>query len=481
MIKTFKTKLWDTLKAKEVSLAMLYDREGKILWHKGREIKGKTIDEGEGFCKSYVHKSLESGGRIDTENVVVISSEKALSKSAQRLLVKSIIIQPIDHHFFLYIDSGTKEFFNDVEREIFKLLGELLKESIKQIRQSEDDSTGISGTSEEIKNIRELVLKYSLEEDPVLIRGETGIGKTHIAELIHRYSGRSGKFIIADTPTINENLFESEIFGHKKGAFTGAVSDKKGLVAEAEEGTLFLDEIAEVPVSFQAKLLRFIDTKKYRVLGSAAERTADVRIVAATNKDLVTAIEKKEFRDDLYYRLNVLDIVIPPLRHRKEDIKSAIIERRSYLKGKELGNGFWEAVYNHDWPGNYRELFTVLKRAGILCRSPIKGEDIRKIIEEKSTNHSPKKKEKNEKMEQIQKELHDGKSFWEAVWKKFINRDLNRDEVKRLLQEGFVRSEFKLKKLSKTLNIKNNEFKKFIATLHKYNIHPGKKDGTGER
>ena len=162
MIKTIKTKLWDTLKEKEVSLAMLYDREGKILWYKGREIKGKTIDEGEGFCKSYVHKSLESGSRIDTENVVVISSEKALSKSAQRLLVKSIIIQPIDHHFFLYIDSGTREFFNDVEREIFKLLGELLKESIKKIRQSEDNSTGISGTSEEIKNIRELVLKYSL-------------------------------------------------------------------------------------------------------------------------------------------------------------------------------------------------------------------------------------------------------------------------------------------------------------------------------
>jgi transcriptional regulator with PAS, ATPase and Fis domain len=474
MIKTFKTKLWDILKEKEVSLAMLYDREGEILWHKGRAINGKTIDDGEGFCKSYVHKSLESGDRIDTENVVVTSSEKVLSKSAQRLLVKSIIIQPLDNRFFLYIDSGTKDFFNDTEREIFKLLGELLKESIKKIRKGEDNRAGISGTSEAIKNIRELVLKYSLEEEPVLIRGETGSGKTHIAGLIHRYSGRSGKFIVVDTPTINENLFESEIFGHKKGAFTGAVSDKSGLVDVAREGTLFFDEIAEVPISFQAKLLRFIDTKKYRVLGSTAERTADVRIVAATNKDLVKAIEKKEFRDDLYYRLNVLDILIPPLRHRKEDIKSAIIERRSNLKGKEIGNGFWEAVYNHEWPGNYRELFTVLKRAGILCSSPIKGEDIRKIIEEKSTNHSPKKMDKNDKMKQIQRELLEGKSFWEAVWKKFINRDLNRDEVKQLLTDGFVKSEFKLKKLSTALNIKNNEFKKFIATIHKYNIHPGK-------
>jgi transcriptional regulator with PAS, ATPase and Fis domain len=305
----------------------------------------------------------------------------------------------------------------------------------------------------------------------VLLRGETGVGKTHIAELIHKYSGRIGKFVVVDTPTIIESLFESEIFGHKKGAFTGAVSDRKGLAAEADEGTLFFDEISEVPVSFQAKLLRFIDTKRYRVLGDPSEKTADVRIVAATNKDLTAAIEEKEFREDLYYRLNVLEIMIPPLRERKEDIKTAIMEKQGFLKGKKTGNGFWEAFYSHDWPGNYRELFSVLKRAGILCASPIKGEDIRAIIQEKRSDNVTRK---NDKMAQIQKELDGGKSFWDAVWKKFISRDLNREEVKELLQDGFVKNKFKLKTLSKELNIANDDFKKFIAILHKYDIHPGK-------
>lgn len=472
MINTFKTKLWDVLKEKEVSLAILYDNEGEILWHKGRSIAGKNVKEGEGFCKSYILKSLETRGRIDTENVILTSAGDELSKSAQRLLVRSVIVQPINDNFFLYIDSGLKRFFNDTEREVFKMLGELLRESIEEIKQDEDGRAGIIGAGETVKTIRELVLKYSLEDDPVLLRGETGVGKTHIAELIHKYSDRKGNFVVADTPTINENLFESEIFGHKKGAFTGAAADKKGLVEEAREGTLFFDEISEVPVSFQAKLLRFIDTHRYRVLGDAKEQTADIRIVAASNKDLTLAMKKKEFREDLYYRLNVLDIFIPPLRQRKEDIKNAVEEKRHFLKGKDIGDGFWDALLNHHWPGNYRELFTVLKRAGILCDGPITGEDIRALIEGKTTGASTSRE--NTRLEKIREELAAGKNFWDAVWKQFINRYLNRDEIKQLLLEGFVHSNYKLKKLSEAWHIEESDFKKFIAVLHKYDIHPGK-------
>jgi transcriptional regulator with PAS, ATPase and Fis domain len=478
VIKTFKAKIWDLLKEKEVSLALLYDREGRILWHKGRSLVGKTIAEGEGFCKSYIHQSLENGGGIHQEDVVVASTQDELSRSAQRLFVRSVVIQPIDKDFFLYIDSGTKKYFNELERELFKMLGELLGETIRNIKKSEQSVDGISGNSRLIQNIRKLVLNYSLEDDPVLLVGETGVGKSHIAELIHKYSGRTGKFVVVDVPTINENLFESEIFGHKRGSFTGAMADKKGLVAEAEEGTLFLDEISEVPVSFQAKLLRLIETRKYRVLGETVEREADVRIVAATNRNLAEAIDKKEFREDLYYRLNVLGIEIPPLRQRREDIEVIVKENQKYLKGKEVGEGFWQTVTRHDWPGNFRELFSVLKRAGIMADSPLTGKDIQAIIDEQRRDRQVKKGD--ERMEQVRRELDEGKNFWAVVWERFINRDLNRDEVREILEEAYGRCGSKLKNLAEMLHVEEADVKKFVAILHKYDIHPAH-SSTGTR
>ncbi|UCH96288.1 MAG: sigma-54-dependent Fis family transcriptional regulator, partial [Candidatus Aminicenantes bacterium] len=241
---------------------------------------------------------------------------------------------------------------------------------IDRVKKDDADVGGITGKSEKMKQIRQLVLNYSKENEPVLLLGETGVGKNHTAELIHRHSGREGRFVVASAPNLQEGLFECTLFGHKKGAFTDAKSDRQGLVEEARAGTLFIDEISGVPVSIQARLLRFIESKKYRVLGESFEREANVRIIAASNKDLVKAIENKEFREDLYYRLNVLEIMIPPLRDRKEDIQDFVRHKQTYLKGKEIGPGFMEALYNHEWPGNIRELITVLKRAGICCKSP---------------------------------------------------------------------------------------------------------------
>jgi len=348
----------------------------------------------------------------------------------------------------------------------------LLGETIQNIRASEVNIDGISGDSPQVHKLRKLVLNYSLEDDPVLLMGETGVGKTHIAELIHKYSGRSGKFVVVDVPTVNENLFESEIFGHKKGSFTGAVADKKGLVTEADGGTLFFDEISEVPVSFQAKLLRFIETKRYRVLGETVEKTADVRILAATNKNLPEAIEKGEFRQDLYYRLNILGIQIPPLRERRDDIKAIILENLVLLKGKEIGKGFWEIVSRYDWPGNFRELFSVLKRAGILCDGPIGGRDIETIIHEADERTQPSGE--SDKMLVLQGEIDGGKNFWDTVWQAFLDRDLNREEVKDFLKGHFGGCDSRLKKLAEKLNIEESDFKKFVAVLHKYKIHPAR-------
>lgn len=477
MFESIKTKLWELLEKKDVSLAMLYNREGEILWHKGRKIVGKTIAEGGGFSKSYIRETMEKSGAIAKENIAIsIETGFLSSRSADILSIKSLIIQPVSDQFFLYIDSGIKEAFNHTDREVFKVIGELLGEMINLVKKDQRDVGGITGSSPEINKIRELVLKYSLEENPVLLLGETGTGKSRIAELIHRYSGRRGKFFTINTPGIPANLLESEIFGHKKGAFTDARADKKGFVDEAMGGTLFFDEISEVPLTFQAKLLRFIETKKYQVLGEPAEHDADVRILAATNRDLNQAIRENQFRQDLYFRLQVLEIEIPPLRERKEDIRDLVREHRELLKGKEIGNGFWEAVNAHDWSGNVRELITVLTRVGIHSAGPVTGDDIRDVISRGRHIRTPDDKvDKNDKLEQIRIAIEEGKSFWEAAWEPFIKRYLNRDEIKDLLEDGYIKNNSSLKTLSRQMHIRDSEFKKFIAILHKYNIHPARK------
>lgn len=468
MFESIKTKLWDQLKEKEVSLAILYNREGEILWHKGRDIVGKNIDEGEGFSKTYLKKAIEDSNHVEGKNVLIKPKSSELPGSARILDIKSLIIQPLSSNFFLYIDSGVKESFSDADIEVFKAMGWLLGEVINGVEKSEKESGGTSGTSKEIKKIRDYVLRYSIEEEPVLLLGETGSGKSHIAELIHRYSGRKGKFFTVNTPGIPATLFESEIFGHKKGAFTDARTDRRGYVDEAKGGTLFFDEIAEVPVSFQAKLLRFIETKKYMVLGESIEKEADVRIVAATNRNLHKAIENREFREDLFYRLQVLEIEIPPLRERKEDIKALILENINLLKGREIGDGFWQAVKNYDWPGNVRELLTVLTRAGILLDSPITGNDILNIISQGKFRGSLTSE--NQKMEQIWQDIKSGRSFWDVVKAPFLQRQLNCSEVKMLINRGLDEVNGKYKDLINILNIKEKEYKKFLNFLMVHKI-----------
>lgn len=329
---------------------------------------------------------------------------------------------------------------------------------------------GIAGSSESIKKIRKLIVTYAMLDEPVLLIGETGTGKTHIAELIHNYSERKGKFKIINTPGIPESLFESEMFGHKKGAFTDAKIDKKGLVDEAAGGTLFIDEISEVSVTLQAKLLRFIETGRYTILGESSEREVDCRIVSATNKNLKKAMEKKEFREDLYFRLNVFEIELPPLRERKEDLEALVLDKRKYLNEKKIGSGFWEAIYNHDWPGNVRELISVLKRAGILNKDIITGNDMKDIIHIncKSRGH----KIDNDEINQIWNSIKGGKSFWEQVKKPFMSRDLKRSEVKALISRGLVESNGKYKKLIKLFNLEENDYHRFMRFLHEQDLIP---------
>lgn len=470
MIESIKTKVWELLKEKQVSLVMLYDREGKILWHRGRKINGNTVQTGDGFSHSAIERTLKCEDTVRQDDVVITLSGTGLPQSARILYVKSLIIRPVPPRYFLYLDSGIKEYFSALDLEIFNVLGNLLGDVIQQIQSHQEDTGGISGTSSAIKEIRERVITYSLEEEPVLLLGETGVGKSHIARLIHRFSGRKGPFIIVNTPAIPENLFESEIFGHKKGAFTGASENKKGLVEEAQGGTIFFDEIAEVPATFQAKLLQFIESRCYRVLGDSKERQADVRILAATNRDLSQEVKAKRFRDDLYYRLNVLPIDIPPLRIRREDIIAILDENVNFLRGKVLDQEVRGILTAHDWPGNIRELIHVIKRIGIQVNQPVTPHEVRSLITTRNTF---------EIEPQVNSSLYDeeiaaGKSFWETLWKAFLDREISRKEIKCILERHFTMSHNSLKEMSQRLNIHEKDYPRFISALHKYQIHPGK-------
>ena len=209
----------------------------------------------------------------------------------------------------------------------------------------------------------------------VLILGETGTGKELVAHEIHRRSKRKNKpFIRVNCASIPKDLYESEFFGHVKGAFTGAVKDRTGRFESAEGGTILLDEIGEVPLDLQSKLLRVLQEKSYERVGEDRTRRADVRIIAATNRDLKTEAAARRFREDLYYRLNVFPVQVAPLRERREDI-SLLAQHFINNSVKEMGSAKARLtragsiqLQNYDWPGNVRELRNVIERAVILAR-----------------------------------------------------------------------------------------------------------------
>ncbi|MCP5049777.1 MAG: sigma-54-dependent Fis family transcriptional regulator [bacterium] len=472
MFENIKTQLWDILKKKQVSLVMIFDRKGDILWHRGRSIEGKSIHLGMGFSRSFAKKAIADGNAINKMEVDIMVVGDQVSESLENLSLKSLLILPVKQGYYLYVDSGTIEHFNQSDLEVFRVMGELLEKSIQQVMAEEGVGEGVTGKSEAAEQFSEMLIKYSLEEEPILLLGETGVGKSHTAELIHHYSGRKGRFVVAEITSINENLFESTMFGHKKGAFTDARADKPGLVQEADRGTLFIDEISEIPVSFQAKLLRFIEKKKYRVMGDAKEKDADVRIVAASNLDLQEAIAEKTFREDLYYRLHVLEVRIPPLRERKEDIKAFIEHNGSYLKGNEIGEGFWEEILKYQWPGNMRELITVLKRAGILLESPITGEKIKRVIYSGGLKQpAGEPPSPGTWKEDIRAEFRAGKSFWELIKEPYLNRDLNRHQVKTIIADALEKTNGNYKEALPFLNLVPDDYTRFMKFLYRNQLN----------
>jgi len=246
-----------------------------------------------------------------------------------------------------------------------------------------DDSSSyrfenIIGASPAMQAVFRLVARCAPTNSTVMLRGESGTGKELIARAIHYNSLRKDHpFVPVDCTSLSENLLESELFGHVKGSFTGAVSNKKGLFEMADGGTLFLDEIGNIPLSTQAKLLRFIEEREFKAVGDTRTQSVDIRLVTATNKDLEGMVADGDFRDDLYYRINIFPIEIPPLRERREDIPALAhyflqqFSKEMKQPTREFSPGAMNLLMNHDWPGNVRELENVVERAVILASGDV--------------------------------------------------------------------------------------------------------------
>jgi len=314
--------------------------------------------------------------KVDDEVVVIMMTAYSTIESAVeaiKLGAFDYITKPFEMEQLLFtVDKALET--TKLRREVRELRRHLQKEY------GDDSIIGQHPSMTELLEMINQIAKTGIST--VLLRGETGTGKDLVARVIHRNSERAAHPLVNITCTaLSESLLESELFGHERGAFTDAKTQKKGLLELADGGTIFLDEIGDMPAALQAKLLRFLEERKFRRVGGTKEITVDVRVIAATNRDIEKAIEEGKFRRDLMYRLNVVTVVLPPLRARGDDIRlltQHFVARfmREFKKPvTRVNESAYEKLYNYGWPGNVRELRNVIERAMLLCKRDELGQD----------------------------------------------------------------------------------------------------------
>ncbi|WP_343665063.1 sigma-54 dependent transcriptional regulator [Chryseobacterium mucoviscidosis] len=316
---------------------------------------------------------------------------------------------------------------------VYKSL-EKAKDNKSKIIQKSSSSKGfetIIGNSPSIIQAKKLAEKVALTDATVLLTGETGTGKEVFANAIHEGSDRKkNNFVAINCSAFSKEILESELFGHKAGAFTGAVKDKKGLVEEANNGTLFLDEIGEMPIELQAKLLRVLETKEFIKMGETKVSRSDFRLIAATNRDLEEEIKQGNFREDLYFRLNIFEIRLPSLRERKEDLKALaknfvnVFSQKLHISNIEISPEYYKTLEKNEWKGNIRELRNTVERSLILMNDHILDAESLPRYSEKVSSENDSFSMKSLEKEHIQKVLQYTKG--------------NKAEAARLLEIGIA-------------------------------------------
>ncbi len=339
-------------------------------------------------CQDGISLMEELRGVCPGISVIILTAHGSIESAveAMRRGAFTYLTKPFD----------ARELVLHVERalETGRLSSEVVR--LKELLTERNNFHNIVARSASMRAVLEVVERIAQTESTVCVRGESGTGKELVARALHQASSRRDKpFIAINCAAIPETLLESELFGHEKGAFTGAVRNARGLVAQADEGVLFLDEIGDMPLSVQAKFLRVLQERRFYPLGSDQPRDVNVRVVVATNKDLEECVKQGSFREDLFYRINVIPLVLPPLRDRREDIPLLAFHflsecsRRMNREVKSFTPQAMQRLMLHDWPGNVRELGNTIEYAAAMSGSDVITEDL--ILPAKSdADHSIK-------------------------------------------------------------------------------------------
>ena len=388
-VKELKERYLQILEAVQDGICV-FDREGTVTYINGsyNEITGENISEGDN-----IHEISPNGSRMRVlekgQKIMGEISQKKNGKSVVANIVPTIVNQQITGGISVVKNlSEIEELIDRISHLSAKT--EYLEEELHRRKKLNPAFNRIVGVSNKLYDAMKLAAKTADNNFNVLIRGESGTGKELIAEAIHYSSERATQpFIRVNCAAIPENLLESEMFGHVKGAYTGAIKTKIGKFELADKGTIFLDEIGELDKSMQAKMLRVIQKKEFQRVGDDRTITVDARIIAATNRNLEELVENGEFREDLYYRLNVIPIWLPPLRERREDIPvlseyflNKIAEELG-CEPKKLSGEAMDALIHYSWPGNIRELENVMERINILADGrEVQKEDLPHYISE---------------------------------------------------------------------------------------------------